>query len=118
MWRTSVSEAVDVGGDGGHVDAVMLGTLRQELGVVDPLGAGENLLPTHEHVVAASVNCDHHCYLFCEAQGKGRAKGRPRKVTQRSFIDGGWWMVDILSLMLYIKFGCVTFHRKSLNLQD
>ena len=41
----------------------------------------------------------------CEAQGKGRAKGRPRKVTQRSFIDGGWWMVDILSLMLYIKFG-------------
>ena len=42
----------------------------------------------------------------CEAQGKGRAKGQPRKVTQRSFIDGGWWMVDILSLMLYIKFGC------------
>ena len=31
---------------------------------------------------------------YCEAQGKGRAKGRPRKVTQRSFIDGGWWMVD------------------------
>ena len=30
----------------------------------------------------------------CEAQGKGRAKGRPRKVTKRSFIDGGWWMVD------------------------
>ena len=56
MRRTSVSEAVDVGGDGGHVDAVMLGALRQELGVVDPLGAGENLLPTHEHVVAASVN--------------------------------------------------------------
>ena len=45
-------------------------------------------------------------YLYCEAQGKGRAKGRPRKVTQRSFMDGGWWMVDILSLMLYIKFGC------------
>ena len=30
----------------------------------------------------------------CEAQGKGRAGGRPRKVTQRSFIDGGWLMVD------------------------
>ena len=45
----------------------------------------------------------------CEAQGKGRAKGRPRKVTQRSFMDGGWWMVDILSLMLYTTFGCVTF---------
>ena len=43
---------------------------------------------------------------FCEAQGKGRARGGPRKVTQRSFIDGGWWMVDILSLMLYTKFGC------------
>ena len=30
----------------------------------------------------------------CEAQGKGRAKGRPRKVTERSFIDmdGGWWL--------------------------
>ena len=33
--------------------------------------------------------------VFCEAQGKGRAKGRHRKVTQRSFIDGGCWMVDI-----------------------
>ena len=30
----------------------------------------------------------------CEAQGKGRARGGPRKVTQRSFMDGGWWMVD------------------------
>ena len=45
----------------------------------------------------------------CEAQGKGRARGGPRKVTQRSFMDGGWWMVDILSLMLYTTFGCVTF---------
>ena len=43
--------------------------------------------------------------IYCEAQGKGSAKGRPRKVTQMSFIDGGWWMVDIDSLMLYIKFG-------------
>ena len=34
-------------------------------------------------------------FIFCcEAQGKGRAKGRPRKVTKRSFIDmdGGWWL--------------------------
>ena len=46
---------------------------------------------------------------YCEAQGKGRAKGQPRKVTKRSFKDGGWWMVVVLSLMLYIKFGCVTF---------
>ena len=30
--------------------------------------------------------------FYCEAQGKGRAKGRPRKVTQRSFIDVGWWI--------------------------
>ena len=43
---------------------------------------------------------------YCEAQGKGRAKGRPRKVTQRSFMDGGWWLVVYLSLMLYTKFGC------------
>ena len=42
----------------------------------------------------------------CEAQGKGRARSGPRKVTQRSFMDGGWWMVDFLSLMLYTKFGC------------
>ena len=42
---------------------------------------------------------------YCEAQGKGRAKGPTRKVTQRSFIDGGWWMVDILSQKLYTKFG-------------
>ena len=33
-------------------------------------------------------------FNFCEAQGKGRAKGRPRRVTKRSFIDmdGGWWL--------------------------
>ena len=31
-------------------------------------------------------------WAFCEAQGKERAKGRPRKVTKRSFIDGGWWI--------------------------
>ena len=50
-----------------------------------------------------ALSCTLH---YCEAQGKGRAKGRPRKVTQSSFIDGGWWMMDILSLMLYTKFGC------------
>ena len=34
-------------------------------------------------------------------------------------MDGGWWMVDILFLMLYIKFGCHHHHhQKSLNLQD
>ena len=57
----------------------------------------------------------------CEAQGKGRAKGRPRKVIKRSFMDGGWWLVVYLSLMLYTKFGChlpPSFHRKSLKLQD
>ena len=43
-----------------------------------------------------------------------------QRVTQRSFIDGGWWMVDILSLMLYIKFGChhLPSFWKSLNLLD
>ena len=37
-----------------------------------------------------------HTYLlhfyYCEAQGKGRARGGPRKVTGRSFMDGGWWI--------------------------
>ena len=30
--------------------------------------------------------------ICCKAQGKG--KGRLRNVTQRSFIDYRWWMVD------------------------
>ena len=60
----------------------------------------------------------HKKYDYCEAQGKGRARGGPWKITQRSFMDGGWWMVDILSLMLYTKFGCHHRHQKSLNLQD
>jgi len=47
---------------------------------------------------------------YCEAQGKGRARGGPRKVTERSFMDGGWWMVVYLSLMLYIKVGCHHHH--------
>ena len=34
--------------------------------------------------------------VYCEAQGKGRAKGRPRKVTQRSFVDGGYPFPDAL----------------------
>ena len=47
-----------------------------------------------------------YCSCNCEAQGKGRVRGGPRKVTERSFMVGGWWMVDILSPMLYTKFGC------------
>lgn len=55
MWRTAVPEAVDVllgsgavGVDGG----VMLAHLRSEkLCVVDTLGAREDLLAAHEHVV-------------------------------------------------------------------
>ena len=34
-------------------------------------------------------------YHNCEAQGKGRARGRPRMVTQRSFIDYRLVIVDI-----------------------
>ena len=74
---------------------------------VDP-GSVSITRPSSEQ--PADVFCDsvtdkiktHFC---CEAQGKGRAKGRPRKVTKRSFMDGGWWLVVYLSLMLYIKFG-------------
>ena len=40
----------------------------------------------YEFITQACIICN------CEAQGKGRAKGRPRKVTQRSFINGGWWI--------------------------
>jgi len=66
----------------------------------------DGLKEKEENKVAWKENLLFYGNTFCEAQGKGRAKGQPRKVTQRSFIDGGWWMVDILFLMLYIKFGC------------
>ena len=34
--------------------------------------------------------------VCCETQGKGRAKGRLRKVTQWSFIDYSWSIINIL----------------------
>ena len=64
-------------------------------------GEREIIIPTITRKQKVVTNFIH----FCEAQGKGRAKGRPRKVTIRSFMDGGWWLVVYLSLMLYIKFG-------------
>jgi hypothetical protein len=33
----------------------MAGPLREEIGVVDPLGSGENLLASHKHVVGVGV---------------------------------------------------------------
>ena len=52
-----------------------------------------------------------------EAQGKERAKGRPRKVTQRSFIDCRWWMVDggYPFPRAYTKVGCHLPPTGSLN---
>ena len=42
---------------------------------------GTNILFKNSHVI-------YECSLNnCEAQGKGRARGGPRKVTERSFID-------------------------------
>jgi hypothetical protein len=35
--------------------AVMAGPLREEISVVDPLGSGEDLLPSHKHVVGVGV---------------------------------------------------------------
>ena len=43
---------------------------------------------------------------FCEAQGKGRARGRPRKVTLRSFIDYRLSIINILEPRAYTKFCC------------
>ena len=58
------------------------------------------------------VHCCHwgrYSYSFIvklrEREGEGVDLGRSL-TTQRSFIDGGWWMVDILSLELYTKGGC------------
>ena len=39
----------------------------------------------------------------CEAQGKGRAKGRLRMVTQRSFVDYRLSIIDIFSLELTLN---------------
>ena len=40
---------------------------------------------------------------FCEAQEKGRAKGRLRKVTHRSLIDYRLSIIDVLSLELTLN---------------
>ena len=83
----------------------------------------------HIHSVAHCVGISHNEMLcselillisassinFCEAQGKGRAKGRPRKVTQRSFKDGGWWISFPWCFTLNLV---ATTTQKSLNLQD
>ena len=66
----------------------------------------QNISKTFNVTLRRKVHSLSYCLPYCEAQGKGRARGRPRKVTQRSFMDGGWWMVVYLSLMLYTKFGC------------
>ena len=55
MWRTSVPETVNVGSDGRDIDAMMLGSLSQKLGIVDPLGSRQNLFSSHEHVVTVAV---------------------------------------------------------------
>ena len=37
----------------------------------------------------------YYCYfilILLWSSGKGKRKGRPRKVNQRLFIDGGWWI--------------------------
>ena len=53
-------------------------------------------LETREGVSEIHISCvnDPVVHGYCKAQGKGRAKGRPREVTQRSFIVYRWWMVD------------------------
>ena len=58
-------------------------------GVMDPRNCMEGNCPITYVKKSEIANFD-----ICEAQGKGRAKGRPRKVTKRSFIDmdGGWWL--------------------------
>ena len=48
--------------------------------------------------------------LCCEAQGKERAQGRLRKVTQRSFIDYRLQIIDILTLELTLNFVATHYH--------
>ena len=70
--------------------------------------------------VACSLLCRSlrvlHIVKLREREGQRVDSGRSLK----GHLKMVWWMVDILSLMLYIKFGChpPTFHRKSLNLQN
>ena len=52
---------------------------------------------------------------YCEAQGKGRSKGRLRKVTQRSFVDYRLSIIDILSLsyaQYWSIYSCITSLQK------
>ena len=52
---------------------------------------------------------------YCEAQGKGRARGRPRKVTQRSFIDGGYLKATVVHIRVTLGHLRVTIgHFRSL----
>ena len=54
----------------------------------------------------------------CEAQEKGRAKGRLRKVTQRPFIDYRLSIIDILSLELTLNLVATTTTFPQKSLQD
>ena len=45
-------------------------------------------------------------YLLVFVKLRERERHRVDQGKKKKKMDGGWWMVDILSLMLYIKFGC------------
>ena len=55
MWRTAVTEAVNVSSNGGDINTMVLGSLCQELRIVDPLSSRQDLFSSHEHVVAVAV---------------------------------------------------------------
>ena len=64
---------------------------------------------------ATTYNLCRYSILYAFTIVKLREREGQRVDLERSLkchlwmVDDGWWMVDILSLMLYIKFGCVTF---------
>ena len=51
MWRAAIFEGIDISLNCGDVDSMSFGTFRQKLGVVDPLRSGQDLFPSHKHIV-------------------------------------------------------------------
>ena len=71
-------------------DKEMFVTTQNELKKV--LFPGDGQVGIYFELADPKVYLNLNYLSYCEAQGQGRAKGRPFKVTQRSFIDGGWWI--------------------------
>ena len=60
---------------------------RRTIFIAGPRSTGTRTGGRWPSSLGSQVQHSKYSHFFCEAQGKGRARGGPRKVTQRSFID-------------------------------